>query len=406
MIRRIILFPSNFYDAVHAQFPGSYAANAVFRNSTPYHFANLSHDSWVSCSPTPSRPRRVTGVSCTPAPWRPRAYAASVRASSFVSCGSRGTALSFVWDSRLIESPHIAALFTTLNISLSYPALKPAENDAPENFRKSTNVRRCTIHGSGRSGRNHATSTPHVLDFIRWQKLTALRVSSLEELPSAVVALLVCSAPLMVFAYVNVSINIDLDDYDTPTSPPQLRQLDVTSSDSVCDVLARSDHSYHTTNLRRLSVEDQIKDRLIESAVACSLEHIRFGMSLMSSKRGWIRSHMSSETSTPLQFLPPFPVLRSVDFWKIQENDEILFFNTVSALLTSRPPNLEKLTVTYFFIELLEDAYFRSDLLAGLDKVLADYPTSPCIHWRFNFATDAYSAQFAGFARFMDLGIP
>ncbi|KAJ7136808.1 hypothetical protein C8R44DRAFT_728768 [Mycena epipterygia] len=130
-------------------------------------------------------------------------------------------------------------------------------------------------------------------------------------------------------------------------------------------------------------------------------------MCLMSCQNEVEHSHISPEISKPLQpLLPSFPVLRSIDFWTILENDETLFIDALSTLLISSPLGLEDLTVTYCFIQLLKDAYFQLDSLGALDKVLADCIISPYMHWRFHFATPAYSRQFADFAKFMKLGMP
>lgn len=134
-----------------------------------------------------------------------------------------------------------------------------------------------------------AASSPgdSMLRTLRRQNLTAIRVSFMKDLPSAMVALLICFAPLMALQSVGVSTN-DLDDsprHETPNPPPQLRQLTVSLSNSVCDVLAGPNHSRCTTNLHKFSVEaDQMENGLI-FAVHRGLEYIRFDMCRMSSQK-------------------------------------------------------------------------------------------------------------------------
>ncbi|KAJ7139186.1 hypothetical protein C8R44DRAFT_847307 [Mycena epipterygia] len=324
-------------------------------------------------------------------------YACSLASSSFRSASQR---LLFRtpqlpasriedWESRLTQSPHIAAYIKTLVIALGYFPLNTAAN---ETFRKIlgklTNVDRCTLDSF--SWKTHATSTPHILDFIRRQTFTAIRVMDV-ELPPAVVTLLVCSAPALAFWAVEVSPNLDFDDFPT-SGTPKLKQLMVAASNGISDVLTRPDHSCYTANLRRLSVNGGDTTNRLVSAAARSLEHIRFQM---------------LESSEPLQPLPPLAVLRFIDVWIEPGCDETLLIDSLSVLLISSPSTLEELTVTSRNTRSFENPYFRLDSLATLNRALAACPISPRIRWRFHFnMLNLDTSRFTDLAKFMELGMP
>jgi hypothetical protein len=180
-------------------------------------------------------------------------------------------------DTILAESPHVAEYATKLAIQFSMTEGFREPEVLRQIFRKLVNVREFTLRGQWNLcfWEDLTEAGPPVLEFIQHQKLTELHVIALGGLPLPVLAVFLSSVPLLSFHRVT-ALPIPGPAIQLPATYP-LRQLRLSHSQPLLDVLARPELALYTSNLRRVAFRLQTEDNNILIANAArTLELIRF----------------------------------------------------------------------------------------------------------------------------------
>ncbi|KAJ6546651.1 hypothetical protein DFH09DRAFT_1367191 [Mycena vulgaris] len=299
----------------------------------------------------------------------------------------------------LTESPHVAEYITGFTLR---PSSEYQFGDSQRLLAKLTNVRRFTIRGGyGYMWSQLGPVAEGILAFIQRQELAELQVTHVRDIPLAVLARLVSSAPVLSFTEVTslffpgVPVAPDL-----PVGVP-IRELVLSNCRRMCTTLASPEFAFCMTDLRKVGFSPHSdEDHEILSVAARTLEHVRFQRLCV----------LKPVNDTPIPPLPRLVALRSLALAIHAVHHMHWLIASITSISASHLPALQEIYVTYSANDrAFQPPYFPVETMVALDGVLAAFPDSPYIRWRIEFEwadEGQHATNFANFVRFVELRLP